>query len=718
MSTLQSALQSTQPSLSSLHSPAVAPLSRLSEPPLPPAPPPLSDSASAALLTARGWLHRELLSGFLAPDWDEVRYLSSALQLTTSSALLADLASLLTEIDCEISSAVLSRHSSLLSQATNIGQLQQKLTAAHSRLRSLYQSVQRIQSSLSTPYARLSSDSLQLSHLQSTCELLRQCQRVLGLVERLRAVEAVDAKDLVKVAGALSELRQVLQETDLSGIELVDAERPFIDEVEERVRGEGRRWLQLSLEGHNQADVGYALQVFYSLRSSDLVAIVDLTLSRALDTLSTHVRRMTDVTALTSTAAASKAPVKGAAPPTTSMSTFRSTLWDRVDSLLSSLLSLHTQMCTLEAVLQKKRDPSTHVLYLDVVSEQRWPKGVLHAWWQSTCELLEREMEATSRGSSFVRSVLVNEYPRLHAAFSALLGRLRGEGRELLRCLQVFEQAYLAKTLAKLNEPLQLMTTPTSTSASPTPLPSRSDVSAFIHCIDDALSSITDNDVELQVAVAGNVNRALATFAALCESRLNINDDRDVLGSSGTGHSSVALSAVQRINSELFLLLSAVKQQLSAAEVRRRYPSIGAAAVAKVERGWQSLHELSDAILTHLIRNVIAQLEAAVFTMQDDDFAASRAIPTEGSNAIVTLRKRLSFLTKQLLPSYTSSLHDTSKLSVTATIVQQGQTRHLAPRTLPAKSHALTSPPIVCACSEWPAVCGVSAQPVAGAGHR
>ena len=680
MTSLQSALQSTQP----LRSPpsTSSPLLKSPEaPPSAPLPPPsaaglsLSDSASSILLTQHSWRHRELLSAFLAPDFDEIRYISSNLQLSTSTALLQDLASLLTEIDAEISSAVLSRHSSLLSQATNIGQLQQKLTAAHGRLRSLYQSVQRIQAALSAPYARLSSDSVQLSHLQSTCELVRQCQRVLALVEKMRQVNAVDVKDLVKVAGQLHELRQVLHESELSGIDLVDAERAFIDETEERVRSEGRRWLQVSLEGHNHTELGYALQLFFSLHPDELLTALDLTLTRALDSLSTHVRRMTDVTSLTSGAAASKTtPVKGASPPATSMSTFRSTLWDRVDSLLSTLLSQHTQMSTLEAVLVKKRDPTTHVLFIDWVAERRWPKGVLHAWWQSAVELLETELDSTSRGSSFVKSVLVNEYPRLHAAFSALLARMKGEGRELLGCLRTFEQAYITKTLAKLNEPLQLMTTPTSSSnASAAPLPTRNDVSALIHAVEDALSSVHDNDEELQVAVTANVGRTLATFAALCERLLNINDDRDVLGSSGTGPAANALSLVQRHNSELFLLLSAVEQQLAAAEVKRKYPGIRAAAAAKVERGWQSLHEVSDALLHHLVRNVVAQLEAAVFAMQDDDFAPSRAIHSEGSAAIVTLRKRLTVLTKTILPTYTSTLNDTAKLAVTATIVQQGQ---------------------------------------------
>ena len=299
-----------------------------------------------------------------------------------------------------------------------------------------------------------------------------------------------------------------------------------------------------------------------------------------------------------------------------------------MDTLLSTVLSLHLQVSTLDAVLQKKRDAASHALFMDVVAEKR-PKGVLRAWWASVCEVLQQELEATSRSSSFVKNVFVNEYPRLHGAFAAMLQRLKGEGRELLRCLHSFEQAYIAKTLTKLNEPLQLMNTSATTTSpsAPVPPPSRSDVNALLHAVNDALGAIHDNDEELQSAVCANVGRALSTFAAHCERLLNVSDDREMLGGSGTGAAASGLSAVQKANAELFVLLSTVEQQMAAAEIKRKYPGIQPAAAARVDKGWQSVHEVSDTIVAHLVRNAIAQLEAVVFTLQDEDFSASRAIP-------------------------------------------------------------------------------------------
>ena len=102
-----------------------------------------------------------------------------------------------------------------------------------------------------------------------------------------------------KLAGYIHEVRLVLSESDLTGLDVVDAERPFIAETEERVRAEGKKWLSASLESHNQTDLGYALQIFYSLHPTDLHSIIDLTLTRSLDSLITQIRKMTDVSSLT-----------------------------------------------------------------------------------------------------------------------------------------------------------------------------------------------------------------------------------------------------------------------------------------------------------------------------------------------------------------------------------------------------------------------------------
>ena len=582
-----------------------------------------------------------------------------------SATLLADLGSLLAEIDSEISSSVLSRHSSLLSQASNIAHLHTKLSTAHSRLRSLLHSLTRIQSSLNTPYSRLSTDSLQLANIQTTCDLLRATHRVILLIDKTRTLELTQLKDAVKAAASIAEINSVSREVDLHGLEVIDRERAWLGGVEGRVREGGRVWLDGGLESGNQTDVGYALQLFYNLHADELVSAVDGTLNRTLESLIGHVRRMTDVSSISaaSTAAAVTSKSSTAAKPAApSMSSFRSTLWERVEALLTSLSTLTTQMTTLESVMKKKRDPSSHVLFMDVYEGKKASSGgVLLRWWHSVCEVMQQELEAANKTSAFVRNVCGNEYARLHAAWVAAWDRLTqltqqtvGEGlgsrQDFMQSLHVFEVAYVTKNLSKLNEPLQLMTASTTSSAasaSSNTVPSRSDVSAFLANIGDTLSSIHDSDELLQLPLCHNVGKVLLAFAAQCERLLSIDDDREVLTGAAGG-----LSAIQRNNSELYGVVSVVDRELSPTELKRKYPAIKPSALARVERGWHKVNEVSSGLLHHLFRNVVAHLETLLFNMHDDDMAASRNIPADGSEYIGALRRRLAYLTSTLLPAY------------------------------------------------------------------
>ena len=599
--------------------------------------------------------------------------------------------SLLAEIDSEISSSVLSRHSSLLSQASNIAHLHTKLSTAHSRLKSLLHSLTRIQSSLNTPYSRLSSDSVQLANIQTTCDLLRATHRVILLIDKTRTLELTQLKDAVKAAASIAEINVVSKEVDLHGLDVIDRERRWLGEVEGRVRQGGRGWLDGGLESGNQTDVGYALQLFYNLHADELVGAVDGTVHRTLESLIGHIRRMTDVSSIsaasTATAVTSKSST-AAKPAAPSMSSFRSTLWERVDSLLTSLSTLTTQMTTLESVMKKKRDPSTHVLFMDVYEGKKsGGSGVLMRWWHSVCEVMQQELQAANKSSAFVRNVFGNEYARLHAAWIAAWDRLThlaqqtvGEGlgsrEEFMQSVHVFEVMYVTKNVSKLNEPLQFMsasTTSSAASASSNAVPSRSDVSAFLANIGDTLSSVHDSDEQLQLALCNNVGKVLLAFAAQCERLLSIDDDREVLTGAAGG-----LSAIQRNNSDLYGVVSVVDRELSPTELRRKYPDIKPAAIARVERGWHKVSEVSGGLLHHLFRNVVAQLETLLFGMHEEDMATHRPIPADGSDYIAAVRRRLTYLTTTLLPAYNATASgDSAKQQAMATHLHRTASRIL-----------------------------------------
>ena len=617
-----------------------------------------------------------------------------------SATLLSDLGALLAEIDSEISSSVLSRHSSLLSQASNIAHLHTKLSTAHSRLKSLLLSLTRIQSSLTAPYSRLSTDAAQLANIQSICDLLRAAHRVILLLDKTRTLDLAQLKDAVKAAASIAEIGSVSREVELRGLEVIDRERAWLSEVEARVREGGRVWLDGGLESGNQTDVGYALQLFYNLHADELVSAVDGTLNRTLEVMIGHIRRMTDVSSISaaSTAAAVTSKSTAAKPAAPSMSSFRSTLWERVDALLNSLSALTTRIATLESVLSKKRDPSTHVLFVHVYDAKKassnssggsgsGSSGVLLRWWRSVCEVLLLELEAANKTSAFVRNVFGNEYARLHAAWIAAWDRLTllaqqtvgtalGSRSDFIATLHMFEVAYVTKSFSKLSEPLQLMsasTTSSAASASSHAVPSRSDVAAFLANIGDTLSAVHDSDEQLQLPLCNNVGKVLLAFAAQCERLLSIDDDREALTGAAGG-----LSAIQRNNSELYGVVSSVDREMAPVELKRKYPGIKSSAMSRVERGWAKVSELSSGLLHHLFRNVVAQLETLLFQMHDEDLSANRPMPADGSDYIAALRRRLTYLTSTLLPAYNvTSASDSAKQQAFATHLHRTSSRVL-----------------------------------------
>lgn len=65
----------------------------------------------------------------------------------------------------------------------------------------------------------------------------------------------------------------LLQESNLEGIHVVDSEIKNLDSVRAMIVESADRMLQEGMDSQNQAQVGSALQVFYSLKSLDLKII-------------------------------------------------------------------------------------------------------------------------------------------------------------------------------------------------------------------------------------------------------------------------------------------------------------------------------------------------------------------------------------------------------------------------------------------------------------
>jgi hypothetical protein len=72
-------------------------------------------------------------------------------------------------------------------------------------------------------------------------------------------------REIAKAAHTLTELDALTEVIDLTGIAVVDAEAEWIRGARKQVRESAEEMLKLSIDSHNQVQLGTALQVFRSL---------------------------------------------------------------------------------------------------------------------------------------------------------------------------------------------------------------------------------------------------------------------------------------------------------------------------------------------------------------------------------------------------------------------------------------------------------------------
>ena len=202
------------------------------------------------------------------------------------------------------------------------------------------------------------------------------------------AAPPVRRADLPKAAAAVHELEAILREADLSGIDLIDAELPFIRQSATAIREQATSLLRSGLAERSQAQIGSALQVFFNLgelrdasnaAARDIAGTVEASVASALDP------------ALFGPAAAARAAGGGGVlddggegggggggggaaqaaglPPPSAVASWRESLWSRMDSVVEAFFIAASQLIELHRVLCKKRDPLTHTVFASILEE-------------------------------------------------------------------------------------------------------------------------------------------------------------------------------------------------------------------------------------------------------------------------------------------------------------------------------------------------------------
>uniref|UniRef100_A0AAR2M3E6 Conserved oligomeric Golgi complex subunit 5 n=1 Tax=Pygocentrus nattereri TaxID=42514 RepID=A0AAR2M3E6_PYGNA len=556
----------------------------------------------------------ECYAEFLDEEFDAKTYTAHVIHHAVIAEHLAKLAQGISQLDRELHCQVVARHEDLLAQATGIESLEGVLEMMQTRIAALQNTVDRIRTKIVDPYNKIVVRTAQLARLQVACDLLRRIIRILYLSKRLQGQLQGGSRELTKAAQSLNELDYLSQGVDLSGIDVIENDLLFISRVRLEVENQAKRILEQGMEIQNPSQVGTALQVFYNLGSlrETIISVVDGYKSSVQESISSAL----DIKVLTQPANTRGAPGRAVIPIPGNTATFRAALWTNLEKLMDLICAACSQVQHLQKVLTKKRDPVTHVCFIDEIVKKN-----------GTCSfvlnLLIVISFSFSVASTFLKQALEGEFPKLLRLYNELWKRLQqysaniqvapvgsGSGLELdlttpendiqdlftsakqdydpekalKSSLQPYEAAYLSKSLSRLFDPINLVFPQGGYSP-----PSSDEMDSIIKTIASELN-VALVDPGLTVAVAKNVAKTVQLFCVKSEQLLCTQGDASqVIG---------PLTEGQRRNVAVVNSLYQLQQAVS-----------------------KSVQALMGSAVQPLLMSVTDSVEAILVTMHQEDFS-------------------------------------------------------------------------------------------------
>lgn len=591
---------------------------------------------------------------FLKDDFDVKAYASQSLQAAVVSDLLIKLSAGIGTLDRELHQQVSTHHDDLLSQATGIETLESVLEMMHVRVQTLMSAVERLRTRLLEPFNKTAHHTIMLRNLQETCDMLRAIVRVMYLTKRLRVQVSGGAREITKAAQSLSELDHLMKSIDLSDVEVIEKDQMLIRQERKNVEYQAEQMLISGMEMQKQSHVATALQVFYNLGL--LLPTIEKCIQTNEDMLRKSAHDAFNMTALSQQHAlglggprGKSAPGRAALPSIGSTPEFRATLWNNMEKLADQIQRTCQHVMHLQLVLAKKKDPVTHMCFMDEL-EKLGGGLILKRFWENVSGILKTEFSKTANESTHIRQAFEGQFPKLLYIFRDLWQRLQNFGapssasdeydkkrvtfevEAVLRGTLVdFESAYLSQSLSRLFDPVNIMFASTDNT-----LPLTKDVDIIARNISSELNAAAI-DAELHRTVAKNVVKMIKLFAVKCEQMVCTNGEASqVIGPPTTG---------QTRNAHLINLLAYFKQQVS-----QVINNLGSSASFEMV---QIIHPSLDGIslLMHsaagpFLKSITEAVEAIILTIHNEDYSMS--VQGEGDHVSCSLymKELKDFLTR------------------------------------------------------------------------
>ncbi|XP_077981435.1 conserved oligomeric Golgi complex subunit 5-like [Glandiceps talaboti] len=581
----------------------------------------------------------EVFDEFLQNDFDVDEHTNQVMQSMAISQQLSKLVEGITLLDQELHSQVVARHEDLLSQATGIETLEGVLQMMQTRIQSLQGAVERIKGKVLEPYNKIVARTAQLRRLQEACDLLRRIIRILYLSKRLDVQLQGGAREITKAAQSLNELDYLYQGVDLKGIEAIEQDSKFIEKARKDVEGQAEKMLEQGMETQNQTQVATSLQVFHNLGC--LTEVVRRVVDNIKRTLELNVIESLDVRIISQNQGQNKGgPGRAAIPAVGNTAAFRATLWTNMEKLMDEIYSACGQVQHLQKVLAKKRDPVTHICFIDALIKEGHP-GIMQTFWDSVTHILTKEFTIAANSSTFVKQAFEGEYPKLLRLYNDLWRRLqqystdmksqgmaespvpntsltegdlftntekqvKGTNPEqaLKESLSAFENAYLSRSLSRLFDPINLVF---SGASNP---PSDEEIDNIVKTIASELN-VSSVDTGLSITIAKNVAKTVQLYTVKCEQLLSTNGEASqVIGPPTNGQTKNAA-----VVNSLYYVHGAVTKVTTGLST---FPD---QAVEAIQNSLQCVVQLMTNAIKPLLSSVADSIEAIILTMHGEDFS-------------------------------------------------------------------------------------------------
>ncbi|KAL4826609.1 hypothetical protein H8958_006309 [Nasalis larvatus] len=581
--------------------------------------------SGAAAATVRELLQDECYSDFLNEDFDVKTYTSQSIHQAVIAEQLAKLAQGISQLDKELHLQVVARHEDLLAQATGIESLEGVLQMMQTRIGALQGAVDRIKAKIVEPYNKIVARTAQLARLQVACDLLRRIIRILNLSKRLQGQLQGGSREITKAAQSLNELDYLSQGIDLSGVEVIENDLLFIARARLEVENQAKRLLEQGLETQNPTQVGTALQVFYNLGTlkDTITSVVD----GYCATLEENINSALDIKVLTqpSQSAVRGGPGRSTMPTPGNTAALRASLWTNMEKLMDHIYAVCGQVQHLQKVLAKKRDPVSHICFIEEIVKDGQPE-IFYTFWNSVTQALSSQFHMATNSSMFLKQAFEGEYPKLLRLYNDLWKRLQQYSQNiqgnfnasgttdlyvdlqhmeddaqdifipkmpdydpekaLKDSLQPYEAAYLSKSLSRLFDPINLVFPPGGRNS-----PSPEELDGIIKTIASELN-VAAVDTNLTLAVSKNVAKTIQLYSVKSEQLLSTQGDASqVIG---------PLTEGQRRNVAVVNSLYKLHQSVT-----------------------KAIHALMENAVQPLLTSVGDAIEAIIITMHQEDFSGS-----------------------------------------------------------------------------------------------